>query len=214
MAPKSIIAWAKSPEPRLRGQRLGERPDLGLGGGQRRGHGEKPRHHALDIAVDRRCALAEGDCRDGGGGIVADARQPAECGLVLGEPAPVPFRHHARASMQVARTRVIAEAGPGGEHLTELGARQCRHVRPAAQEEIVARQHRLDRRLLQHDLAEPYAVRIGRLSVLHPPRQAAALAVVPGEHGIGDAPLLPLHPRRRAPLHKTNSAHASVSAMV
>ena len=68
------------------------------------------------------------------------------------------------------RARVIAEAGPGGEHLAELGPRQRRHVRPAAKKDGIARQHRLDRGLLQHDLAEPDLVRVWPLARRGAPR--------------------------------------------
>ena len=87
VAPRSIMACAKSPARSVRRQRHGKRPDLSLGRRQRRRDGEEPRHHALDIAVDGRRPRAEGDGSDGRRGIVADAGKRAELGFGLGEAA-------------------------------------------------------------------------------------------------------------------------------
>ena len=51
---------------------------FGLGGGQRGRHREKTRHDALDIAIDDRFRLLEGDGGDRGGRIGADPRQRAQ----------------------------------------------------------------------------------------------------------------------------------------
>ena len=77
--------------------------DLAAGSGCR--HGEQPRDHALDVAVDRRRARAEGDGGDRRRRVGADARQLAQLGLRL-----------RKACRRVARRRPCA-------HLCRLRAR-------------------------------------------------------------------------------------------
>ena len=89
--------------------------------------------------------------------------------------------HLAGAGVQVSRPRVIAKACPGGEHFAKLGVGKRRHVRPAAQEVGVARQHGLDRGLLQHDLAQPHPIGVWRHAGRGAPGQQAPLPVVPGK---------------------------------
>ena len=141
---------------------FGQRLDLRLGGGERRLHRKEARDHALDIAVDRRGARPEGNGSDGRRGIAADAGKLAQLRFGLGEVAAVLVRHDAGAGMEVAGAGVVAEPGPDGEHLAELGAGERLHVGPAAQEIGIAGRDRLDRGLLQHDLAEPDFVRVCR----------------------------------------------------
>ena len=112
----------------VRRQRQGKRSDLRLGRRQRRGDGEEPRHHALDIAVDGRRPRAEGDGGDCRGGIVADAWQRAELGLGRREAPAMALDHLPRAGVQVAGAGVIAKPGPGGEHLAKLGGGKRAHI--------------------------------------------------------------------------------------
>ena len=95
--------------------------------------------------------------------------------------AAVPLDHGFRAGVQIARARVVAEPGPGFEHVFERRARKTSHVRPAREKARVIRRDRLHRGLLQHDLGEPDAIGIGPLAGRRAPRQMPAMAVVPGE---------------------------------
>ena len=156
---------------------------------QRRVDRIKPRDDALDIAVDRRRRRIERDGGDGGGGIGADAGQSAKTLFARGELTAVPLDHDAGASVQIAGAGVIAEAGPGLEHVVERRRRQRPEIGPARQKACVIGPDRLDRGLLQHDFGQPDAIRIGALSRRRAPRQLAAMAVVPGQQVQG--------PRRR-----------------
>ena len=104
--------------------------------------------------------------------------------------------HGLRAGVQVSRAGVIAEPGPGLEHVVERRRRQRLHIRPARQEFRVIRPDRLHGGLLQHDLRQPHVVRVGPLARRGTPRQMAAMPVVPGEQRRGIGRLV--HMRRLA----------------
>ena len=86
-----------------------------------------------------------------------------------------------RAGVQVAGAGVIAQSLPGVQHLVERGGGQRANIGAARHESVKIGADRRDRRLLQHDLAEPDAVGVGALAGRGAPRQVAAVAVVPGE---------------------------------
>lgn len=172
-----------------RGQPLRQRLDLRLRRRQRRLDCEQPRDYPFDIAVHRGRMPPEGDRGDRGRRIGPDAGKLAQGVLGAGKTAAMGLRHGARAGMEIAGTGVIAEPGPGGEHVTEAGPRQCRHIRPAAQKVDIARRHRLHGGLLEHDLAEPDLVGILQMSRRRPPRQRSPLAPVPSQQRAGDPPV-------------------------
>ncbi len=107
----------------------------------------QPRHHALDIAVDRHGP----GCRRRSPPIAAavygaDARQLAQAFLGVGKHPAVVAQHRHRAGMQVARARIIAEPGPHPQHVILRGAAERRDVRPARQELLEIRPDRFRRR--------------------------------------------------------------------
>ena len=138
---------------------------------------EQPRHHALDIAVDRHGAAAEGNRRYGGGGIRPDPRQRAQTLLgIRKHPAMIaPHRH--RAGVQIARAGIIAEPGPHPQHVVERGTAERFDVGPARQKFQEIRPHRFDAGLLQHDFRQPDANRDRRV------RPAAAAMAGGGDGG-------------------------------
>ena len=87
--------------------------------------------------------------------------------------------------MEVAGARVIAEPGPQLEHVLDVGLRQRRHGREPRHEPRVIGRNRRHGGLLQHDLGKPHPIGIGGLARRCPPRQGAAMAVIPGEQGGG-----------------------------
>ena len=70
----------------------------------------------------------------GGGGVGTDARQRAQLRLRRRKLAAMTLDHGAGAGMQIAGAGVIAEPGPGFQHLLDRGRRQRAHVAPARQE--------------------------------------------------------------------------------
>src|SRR6185437_3568230 len=134
------------------------------------------REHAAHVAVEDRAPLAARECRDRRGGGAADARQRGEIVEAARKPAAETIAHLASGAMQVAPPGVIAEPAPEREHLVEVRGGEIGNRRPAREEALVVRDHRLDARLLQHDLGEPDAVRVaGSL----PGQRVAALAALP-----------------------------------
>ena len=144
-----------------RRQALGGGTDARLGRRHRLADRKEPRDDPFDIAVDHHGPLAEGDGGDGGGGIGTDARQGQEFRLALRKRAAVTTRDGDGAGMEIAGPRIIAEPGPGLHHLGDRRRRQCVDRRPAGEEGLVIGFHRLDRRLLEHDLREPDRIRVG-----------------------------------------------------
>ena len=75
VAPRSIIAWAKSPAPSCGVIAVGELADSRPRFGNRQVDGVEPGDDPLDIGVDHDRAPAEGDRGDRGGGVGADPGQ-------------------------------------------------------------------------------------------------------------------------------------------
>ena len=151
------------------------------------------RHHRQDSALDLAAAaaasawrraitrstlvstagslLAERDRGDRRRRIIADARKRAKLGGGSRESAAP--RDFAGAGDEVAGPGIIAEAGPFGEDVLIARCGQRRDRRPARDEPLEPRHDRRDRGLLEHDLAQPHAIGIGRrLAGRRTPRQA------------------------------------------
>jgi len=84
----------------------------------------------------------------------------------------VPF---AGAVIRLAETAEIVRKVCNGERLVHRRRRQPRRVGEARDERPVAREHRLDARLLEHDLRDPNTVRVLRAA----PRQIAPTGAIP-----------------------------------
>jgi len=125
--------------------------------------------HARDVAVDERRAFTERDRRDRTCGVRPDAGNLAQFARALRQLA-VPLRgDRFGALLEIARARVVAEAGPRGEHVVERRIGKRAYRRKPRHPALPVRNHRLHPRLLQHDLADPDRVWIARPS----PRQVA-----------------------------------------
>ena len=185
VAPRSIIACAKSPARRSGVSAFGKLADARLRRRQRFFNGVEPRHDAFDVAIDRRRAPIERNRRDGSCGVWADARQFAQSILGVGKVSAVRLRDRLCASVQVARAGVVAEPRPKLENIVEACCRKRLDGRKAGQKSFEIWSDGFDRRLLQHDFGQPDAVRIAFLPVRRAPRQLAAVAIVPGEQRRG-----------------------------
>ncbi len=134
--------------------------------------------HAGDVAVDQRRAFAVRDRRDRAGGIRPDAAHRPQSGRGRGQRTTVARGDLACARPQVARTRVVAESRPGGQHVVERRGGERRHRRELRHPAFPVRDHRGNPRLLQHHLADPDRVRVARA----PPRQIAPCALEVRDH--------------------------------
>ena len=82
-----------------------------------------------------------------------------------------------RAPVQHARSPIIAETAPGGQHGLFASPGERLDIRKTFEENPVVVEHRGYARLLQHDLAEPDAVGIASFT----PGKVAAMLAVPAE---------------------------------
>ena len=150
---------------------------------------KQARHHPLDIGVHHNRPAPEGDGRNRRCRVRAQPRQAQQRRLGVRQP-PVMLRHdHLRGAHQVARPRIIAQPRPGRHDVGLVRRRQAGNVRPARHPRLEPRAHRRHRGLLQHHLGQPHAIRVRRLARQRPPRQGAAVLVVPAEQVVGDRAL-------------------------
>ncbi len=147
--------------------------------------GEQARDDALDIAVHHGGRPVEGDRRHRRRRIAADAGQSEQPFLGIGEHAVMQRHHRLGAFMQIAGAGVVAQAGPGHQHVVQLGGGEIAHRRPAFEKLGEIGTDRGHRGLLQHHLGQPDMVGIGALAALFAPGEIARVPVVPGEQQLG-----------------------------
>ncbi len=147
--------------PAARRQRSRRRCELASRARDRLFEGEESRQNARDIAVDWRGLAAEGDRRDRGRGIGADARQGAQLGLLAGKRTASPS-DFLGAGVQIARSRIIAETRECAHDVFGRGRGQILDPRPSGDEGLIIRRRRLRSCLLQQHFGEPDAVGVGR----------------------------------------------------
>ena len=137
--------------------------------------GKHPQH----IAVHGGHGQAEADGRDGPGGVLSDAGQCTQGGVVGGQLPAVLRTDELCGLLQVAHPAVIAQPFPQLMQLFLLAGGKRGDIRQRFQKAVVIRQHRRHPGLLQHHLAEPHMVRGGVL----PEGQTAAVFVEPLQEG-------------------------------
>ena len=143
----------------------------------------EPRHHPLDIGVDRHRIASERNSRNRRRGIIANPGQRAQPGLGIGKSSRC--GDDPRARNQVARPRIIAKPRPFVEHILVRRSGQRLDVRPALEEARKPGNHRRDRRLLQHHLAQPHPIRVGaRRARRRSPRQHPRGRTIMVEQGV------------------------------
>ena len=137
----------------------------------------QPGHQPQHIAVHRRGAQIKANGADGTGGVVADPRQSPDGGMVGGEYTPVPRQDHLGGLLQIPHPAVVPKTFPELVQVVIRAGRQRADVRQGGQKAGVIAHHGLHPGLLQHDLREPYMVRLP----IPPPGQITVKAVVPGQ---------------------------------
>ena len=139
----------------------------------------EPDQYTFDIAVDRCGRPIEGNSGNCGRAVGPDPGQLAQHRRVFGKDAVMPLDDGARAGVQVAGACVIAEPLPELQDLVERCRGERCNIGPARYETVEIRTDSRYGCLLQHDFAEPDAVRVGTGAGERPPRQDAAMPVVP-----------------------------------
>src|SRR4030095_1354966 len=109
-----------------------------------------------DVGIDRGNLLSEGNRGDRGRSIVSDARQSPKLVGRSGEGAPP--RNLSSAGNQIAGPRVVTKPRPFREALLVARSGKCLDMWPARDKTLEPRNHGCDRRLLEHDLAQPDAI--------------------------------------------------------
>lgn len=167
-------------QPRLGQQRFGQCPQRAqrLRIGRRAADRLMARQHAADVAIEDRQPLAMGLREDGRRRGAADARQRGQRIDLGRQLAAVRGLAHLRCPMQIAGTRVVAEARPQRQHLVLRRLGECGQAREARQEALVVRNDRAHLGLLQHHLSDPHPV--WRARVL-PGQIMATVLVVPAQ---------------------------------
>lgn len=109
---------------------------------------EHAREDACDVAVDERRPFAVGDRRDRARRVRPDPRNRAQRCRRPGQCAVMRGHDLARAVPQVARARVVPEAGPRCEDIVERRVGERAHRRKLRHPALPVRDHRRDARLL------------------------------------------------------------------
>ena len=109
-----------------------------------------PGHHPQHIAVYRRLPEREGRRRDGPGGVLPDAGQRQQRGIIRRKSAAVPLRHELRGLLQVPCPAVIAQPFPALQQQLLRRGGQRLHCGEVLQKPGVIVQHRRHPGLLEH----------------------------------------------------------------
>ena len=161
-------------------QRARRRREFGSGAGDRLFQRQEPRQDAGDITVDGRGLALEGDCSDRRRGIGANAGKRAQFGFVA-RKRPASPGDFLRAGVQVPDSRIVPETRKRAHHVFDRGESQVLDRGPFGDEGLIIGRRRLGGRLLQQDLREPNAVRVGDLPRFGAPGERATAAVPPGK---------------------------------
>jgi hypothetical protein len=108
-------------------------------------------------------ALAVGKGGNRGSGGTSDAGQRFDNICIAREHAAMLVHDLPRSCMQITRARVVTEAAPVLQHAIFMGGGEIRDRGKARHESLVIGNHSGDLRLLQHDLGNPYGIRIVRI---------------------------------------------------
>jgi hypothetical protein len=128
--------------------------------GRRSANSMETSDHPRHIGVDGGDPFAERDRCNRRGSVGADAWKLLKLGSSRREPAAAD--EVTGAGDQIASAGVIAKAGPFRENLLIGGGGKRLDRRPARGEPFESRRDGRDRRLLEHDLAQPHPIGMGR----------------------------------------------------
>src|SRR5690606_21053544 len=125
--------------------------------------------------------LIERNRRYGCGRIRPDPRKFEKLSFRTREFAAVLLYNLAGATVEITRSAVVAQSGPGAEDIIEVRRRQRLDRRPTRKKLFKVGDNGLHGGLLQHDLAEPDVIGIRHRAWGSAPRQIAPFGIVPVE---------------------------------
>jgi hypothetical protein len=125
---------------------------------------QQARDNARDVAIDDDVRLVVSDAKDGTRGVVSDPWERASFRVCRGKPAVKFLNDSPCCEVQVSGTAVIAESGPQLQHPFEWRLGQSFDAGEHSKKPQEIRNNRIHLRLLEHDLRDPYGVRVFVLS--------------------------------------------------
>ena len=164
---------------------------------------KQARQNASSVGFDNRNWLIKGERRDGIGRVTTDTGQLPDWREIARKSASMAMLDGFRNRMQVAGSRVIAEALPRVEDVTFRSLGQGGEIWEAAEPLIIIRDNGGNLSLLEHELGDEDGVGIASLA----PREGAAMAAIPAKQGeleVADA-------LRKVKVDRTFNAQCSTS---
>ena len=140
---------------------------------------KQARQNASSVGFDNRNWLIKGERRDGIGRVTPDTGQFTDCREIARKSAFMAMLHRFRNRMQVASSRVIAEALPRVEDVTFRSPGQGGEIREAAEPLIIIRDNGGNLSLLEHELGDEDGVGVPSLA----PGEETTICMIPTRQG-------------------------------
>jgi len=150
---------------------------------------KQARQNASSIGFDNRNWLIKGERGNGIGRITPDTGQFTDCREIARESASMVMLDGFRNRMQIASSRVIAEALPRVQDVTFRSPDQGGEIWEAAEPLIIIRDNGGNLSLLEHELGDEDGVGIASLA----PGKGAAMAAIPIRQGRAESIFLESH---------------------
>ena len=150
---------------------------------------KQARQNASSIGFDNRNWLIKGERGNGIGRITPDTGQFTDCREIARKFASMAMLDGFRNRMQVASSRVIAEALPRVQDFTFRSPGQGGEIWEAAEPLIIIRDNGGNLSLLEHELGDEDGVGIASLA----PGKGAAMAAIPIRQGLAEFIFLESH---------------------
>src|SRR5690606_13422828 len=135
--------------------------------------------------VHHRGAFVVGEGGDGSRGVGTDPGQAQQRVHIGRDDVTVLGGDHRRRLVQPQRATRVPELAPGTQDVTLTSTGQRRRLGPALHPLLVHWKDPVDRRLLQHDLADQHPPTAIRRRLALPPRQPARVLVEPVQQQLG-----------------------------
>ena len=150
---------------------------------------KQARQNPSSVGLENRNWLIKGEGRDGIGRVTTDTGQLPDWREIARKSASMAMLDGFRNRMQVAGSRVIAEALPRVEDVTFRSLGQGGEIWEAAEPLIIIRDNGGNLSLLEHELGYKDGVRIASLA----PGEETAVCMIPTRQGLAKLIFLESH---------------------